>query len=173
MAQFSGIAVGAIAAGSVFVYAGITGRSVLSTIQQVVQGKSPVSTPKTQQILGGTTAGNVTNIPGVTANPGSPSGGTNAQNQALGKQMAAAYGWDTGAEWTALNNIVMSESGWSDTAANPTSNARGIAQNINGWSASYQEGNAQQQIAWLLSYIKGRYGDPIAAWGFHLANGWY
>jgi hypothetical protein len=87
--------------------------------------------------------------------------------------MAAAYGWGSGAEWTALNNIVMAESGWSDTAANSTSDARGIAQNINGWSSSYQEGNARQQIAWLLSYIKGRYGNPINAWQFHLANGYY
>ena len=43
-------------------------------------------------------------------------------------------------------------------AANPTSDARGIPQNINGWSAGYQPGNASQQIAWGLAYIAGRYG---------------
>jgi hypothetical protein len=87
--------------------------------------------------------------------------------------MAAAYGWDSGAEWTALNDVAMEESGWDANAANPSSDARGIAQNINGWSSNYQQGNAAQQIAWMLAYIKQRYGDPIAAQQFHLANNWY
>ena len=87
--------------------------------------------------------------------------------------MAAAYGWSTGDEWTALNNIVMAESGWDDEAANPASDARGIAQNISGWGPGYEAGNAAEQIAWLLSYIKSRYGDPINAWIFHQANGYY
>ena len=109
--------------------------------------------------------------------PVKPSGGNpskaNSANQQLGQQMAAQFGWDKGDEWTALNNVVMRESGWDATAANPTSDARGIAQNINGWSASYQEGNAQQQISWLLNYIHGRYGTPQAAWQHEINYGWY
>jgi hypothetical protein len=91
----------------------------------------------------------------------------------MGRMMATAYGWGMGAEWTALNNIVMAESGWSATVVNPGSTASGIAQNIAGFGPGYQSGNAPQQIAWLLKYIKSRYGTPEKAWAFHLANGWY
>jgi hypothetical protein len=74
------------------------------------------------------------------------------------------------------------ESGWDAEAANPTSNARGIAQNINGWSPSYQPGNWQQQIQWGLNYIDntstqgpggGPYGSPCAAWSHEQGTGWY
>lgn len=171
----NGVALGAVAAGAVFVYASVKGKSVLASVQAVVAGKSPSTAAPANLITPAPVAPGTAAAAGapVTAAGGSPSGGSNAANQALGKLMAAAYGWATGAEWTALNNLVMSESGWDDQAANPTSNARGIAQNINGWSAGYQAGNASQQIAWLLSYVKSRYGDPIAAWNFHLANNWY
>jgi hypothetical protein len=176
----NGVALGAVAAGAVFVYASAKGKSVLSSVQAIVAGNSPSTAAAANTITapavagaGGAAAAGAAAGAGVTATGGSPSGGSDAANEALGRLMAAAYGWGAGAEWTALNNIVMSESGWDANAANPTSDARGIAQNINGWSASYQAGNASQQIAWLLSYIKGRYGDPINAWAFHLANGWY
>ncbi len=102
----------------------------------------------------------------------SASGGS---NEALANSMAASgYGW-TGVQATCLDDLWTEESGFSAYAANPTSEARGIPQNINGWSANYQPGNASQQIAWGLSYIAGRYGNPCAAWTFersHVPN-WY
>ena len=96
-------------------------------------------------------------------------------NVALGQEMASAYGWGSGAEWTCLDELWTHESGWSATAANPSSDARGIPQNINGWSAGYQYGNARQQIAWGLAYIQGRYGTPCAAWAFEMSHypNWY
>ena len=96
-------------------------------------------------------------------------------NVALGQQMASAYGWGSGAEWTCLDELWTHESGWSATAANPSSDARGIPQNINGWSAGYQYGNARQQIAWGLAYVQGRYGTPCAAWAFEMSHypNWY
>jgi hypothetical protein len=171
----NGVALGAVAAGAVFLYASVKGKSVLSSVQAIVAGKSPSTAAAANAITPApaVTAGTGTAAGAVAAAGGSPAGGSDAANQALGRLMAAAYGWSTGAEWTALNNIVMAESGWDDEAANPASDARGIAQNISGWSASYPAGNAALQIAWLLSYIKSRYGDPVAAWAFHLANGWY
>jgi hypothetical protein len=111
-------------------------------------------------------------------NLGNPQGGTDAQNQALGKQMAAAqpFNW-TGSQWTALNNIVMAESGWNTHATNPTSGAYGIPQSLPGSKmasagADWQT-DARTQIAWMLEYIRSRYGTPLIAWSFHLANGWY
>ncbi len=96
-------------------------------------------------------------------------------NEALANQMAASgYGW-TGALDTCLVDLWTHECGFYAYAANPTSNARGIPQNINGWSASYQPGNASQQITWGLNYIAGRYGNPCAAWAFEMSHypNWY
>ena len=96
-------------------------------------------------------------------------------NEALANQMAASgYGW-TGSQLTCLDELWTHESGFSAYAANPASNARGIPQNINGWSANYQRGNARQQVAWGLFYIKGRYGSPCAAWSFEMSHSpnWY
>ena len=101
--------------------------------------------------------------------------GSGFSNEQLANSMAASgYGW-TGSQATCLDELWTQESGFDAYAANPTSDARGIPQNINGWSAGYQPGNASQQIAWGLEYIAGRYGSPCAAWAFetsHVPN-WY
>jgi hypothetical protein len=94
-----------------------------------------------------------------------------SSNVATGQRMAAAYGW-VGAQWSCLDALWTRESGWSAYAANPTSDARGIPQNINGWTA-YAPGDAPAQIAWGLSYIRGRYGDPCTAWSHETTDGWY
>jgi len=98
-----------------------------------------------------------------------------SSNEALANRMAASgYGW-TGIQASCLDDLWTEESGFSAYAANSTSDARGIPQNIDGWSAGYQPGDAAQQITWGLSYISGRYGNPCAAWSFetsHVPN-WY
>jgi resuscitation-promoting factor RpfB len=103
------------------------------------------------------------------------SAGSGSSNEQLANSMAASgYGW-TGSQGTCLDELWTEESGFDAYAANPASDARGIPQNINGWSADYQPGNASQQIAWGLNYIAGRYGNPCAAWAFersHVPN-WY
>ncbi len=109
----------------------------------------------------------------VTAAPGLS--GSPAANEALANSMATSgYGW-TGSQITCLDELWTEESGFSADAANPTSDARGIPQNISGWSAGYQEGNAAQQIRWGLSYIAGRYGSPCAAWAHEKSTSpnWY
>jgi hypothetical protein len=103
---------------------------------------------------------------------GAMGAGAYANYQALGQQMAALYGWGTGSEWTALNNVVMRESGWNPTAQNPTSSAYGIAQNIGG-RAGYPDPSPAGQIQWLLTYIAKAYGDPLRAWSHELRYGWY
>ena len=106
---------------------------------------------------------------------GNPAGTSAKSNQALGQRMAAAAGW-TGAQWTALNNIVMAESDWSTTASNP-SGAYGIPQALPGSKMASAGANwrtsAATQIKWMLGYIKSTYGNPVNAWNFHLAHGWY
>jgi hypothetical protein len=100
-----------------------------------------------------------------------PGGGAPAANAALAKQMMPA--WASGAEWAAWNAVAMMESGWNAHAANPTSSARGIAQNISGWGPGYQEDNPASQISWMISYIRSRYGDPIGALAHENAYHWY
>lgn len=91
------------------------------------------------------------------------------KNVALGKKMAAAYGW-TGSNWTALYKLWMGESGWRHWADNPNSDAYGIPQamsNIHKETATAAWRNSpEKQIAWGLKYIKGRYGTPSKAWSF-------
>ena len=55
-AKISGVGAAAIGAGSVFLYAGIKGKSVLAVIQGVVQGKSPASAPQVNPISDTTAA---------------------------------------------------------------------------------------------------------------------
>lgn len=96
-------------------------------------------------------------------------GGTPSQNVALGRVMAAQYGW-TGYEWQALYELWNHESGWSQYANNPTSDACGIPQRMNDCAEGY---DPRVQIAWGLAYIKGRYGAPSAALGHLRRNNWY
>lgn len=109
-------------------------------------------------------------------------GGSPAANQALGKKMAAAYGW-TGSEWSALNWIVEAESGWVTTIHNGgglgyvPGLAYGIPQALPGTKMASAgadwKTNPATQIKWMLGYIRSTYGDPIRAKAFHEANGWY
>lgn len=100
-----------------------------------------------------------------------------AANQQLGRKLAAGYGWGTGAQWDALNQIAMAESGWCQAATNPGSGAYGIPQALPGskmaTAGSDWRTNPSTQIKWMLQYIKQRYGNPVNAWNFHKANGFY
>jgi len=146
--------------------------------------KANVQWPKLQPSLPATGQGTV-----KTSTSGGGSGGKSGSNpmpkstsdqanQKLGQQMAAAapYNW-TGAQWTALNNIVMAESGWDSTIVNQSSGAYGIPQALPGSkmasAGSDWKTNPRTQIKWMLLYIKQRYGTPERAWQFHLAHGWY
>jgi phage-related protein len=107
---------------------------------------------------------------------GGPGGGAPAANAALGKRLAAAYGWGSGAQWNALNALVMSESGWNNNAQNPTSTAYGIGQFLNStWAGvgATKTSNPTAQIQAMLRYIKQRYGSATAAWSFKRSHNWY
>lgn len=132
---------------------------------------------------GPSTSGSGSSGSGSTKGNNPPGGGTAAQNQALGKQLAAQWGW-TGAQWVALNNIVMAESSWVTNVSNggghgyegPTV-AYGIPQALPGSKmasagADWQT-NPRTQIIWMLGYIKSTYGTPVQAWAFHLSHGYY
>ena len=103
-------------------------------------------------------------------------------NRELGKRMAAAMGWE-GEQWTALDRLWgVLEGSWDENLPNLAgSGAYGIAQALpsSKYPAAGQPGappgiqKARAQIGWGLRYIKDRYGDPVSAVAFRLANNYY
>jgi hypothetical protein len=102
-------------------------------------------------------------------------------NVALGRRLAAGYGWGSGPQWDCLDALWERESGWSNTAENGQSGAYGIAQALgHGPTDQYPAGPANPpvsspsaQIRWGLGYIAARYGTPCAAWAHEEADSWY
>lgn len=180
----SGAALAAILAGSAFLYAGIKGKSITSSLQNLIKGQSPatatsafgISTPAEPAAAGDFTQ------PSDVAGNLAPGGGTNKANRALAQLMAAGYGW-TGAEWAALDHGWGTlESGFNNQIYSggqvggpyKPNKAYGIPQALGHGpdGAPYPAGNganppgaggtssAADQIAWGLAYIKGKYGKP-------------
>lgn len=174
MAAKSGVSVfgvGLLLAGGTLAYSGLKGKGIASSFQSLIQGVSPASADTSAAIQ---TVGNATdNTATATVAPGT--------NQALGQMLAASYGWSSGQQWDDLVSLWNRESGWNNTADNPSSHAYGIAQALP--STKYplagrppSEGgasDARTQIEWGLSYIQSRYGTPSAAWAHETSIGWY
>ena len=167
----SGLGVGILTVGGFFVYTGIENVTVLDGLRQILRGQPITKGAQTSTNLSPTdiaSAANSATAIGNASNAPPPVGPI--QNYA--KAGLAAYGWSN--QWAAFNSLVMSESGWNPYATNPTSGAYGIPQALpasklpGGTNSTYQ-----QQIDWMLAYIKSRYGSPSAAWAFHLKNNWY
>jgi hypothetical protein len=97
-------------------------------------------------------------------------------NAATVQRVAGNYGWGSGAEWNALYNVIMRESGFRNTAQNPTSTAYGMFQFLDSTWAGYGTAKTSdplfQSVAGL-SYIKQRYGDPLGAYRHEQQFGWY
>lgn len=103
-------------------------------------------------------------------------GGTPAQNQALGRAMCLDAGF-SGSQCADLIKLWQKESGWNHKAYNGGSGAAGIPQALPGSKmasvASDWRTNPRTQITWGLNYIKGRYGNPSAAWAHSVSYNWY
>lgn len=175
--RVNGFSLAYTATGAVVLWSGIRGWSISETFKNLLSGKTPSASTETISTTAADTAPAGTSGGGAaTAAGGNPGTAAEKANQATGKLMAAAYGWSTGTEWTALNNVVMAESGWNNLAQNPTSTAYGIFQFLDTTWASTgyaKSSNPVTQIAAGLKYVKQRYGDPVKAWQFHQANGYY
>jgi hypothetical protein len=96
--------------------------------------------------------------------------------QAYAEQfMLSRYNWGS-AQFSCLLPLWERESGWETTAAN-SSGAYGIPQADPGsMMASFGSDwrtDFKVQIAWGLSYIAGRYGNPCNALSHEYADGWY
>ena len=172
MAKIDGPGLAAVSVGLVFIYGGVKGYSPIKAFENIITGKNPNENQSNTSLVnssgsnGSSSGGNVAN----------PTSNTAAANQATAKQLATNMGhsdWTTGQEWSDWVALWNQESSWSITAANPTSTARGIAQNLQGYGPDYLEGNAVSQITWGINYIAQRYGNPSVAEAHEKANNWY
>lgn len=162
--KLNGVALATTGTGALLLYAAITGKSVLKSLQSIVGGQSPALLPGSYPISGqGSVVGG--QVAGQSANTGvaSPSA-----YQAYAFGQFAKYGWGSDQQ-APLVSLWNQESNWNPNAKNPSSGAAGIPQDITG----NMHGGWKGQIDWGLQYIKGRYGTPAMAWAHEQANNWY
>jgi hypothetical protein len=92
----------------------------------------------------------------------------------IARALLPAYGFSSD-QFSCLDSLYMSESGWRIDADNPTSSAYGIPQaltEMHDLPADYMT-SAESQIRWGLEYIQDAYGTPCSAWSFKSSHGWY
>ncbi|HYO38542.1 MAG TPA: lytic transglycosylase domain-containing protein [Nocardioidaceae bacterium] len=101
---------------------------------------------------------------------------TGRDPRTIARALLPGFGFD-GSQFSCLDALYVSESGWDVHADNPTSSAYGIPQALPGEKMAAAgpdwEDDAATQIRWGLGYIKARYGTPCSAWSFKQGNNWY
>ncbi|WP_054814887.1 transglycosylase SLT domain-containing protein [Nocardia arizonensis] len=94
------------------------------------------------------------------------------------KNAMSPVGWNTGPQWSALDELVSHESSWNPTAQNPSSTAYGLFQFLDqtwGTVGGSKTSDPYLQAVYGQRYISQRYGDPSKAWSFWQAQNphWY
>jgi hypothetical protein len=172
----NGPAATATGVGVLLLYGAVKNESFLAVVKDVITGKQPPSSGPADITAAASSTGSSGGGSSVTAAGAAPT--TVSGNVALGKMMAAQRGW-TGAQWNALYDLWVEESGWRTTAQNPTSPAYGIPQADPGdkmaSAGADWRTNPATQIKWGLDYIAGSYGDPVHAYAFENSHTphWY
>lgn len=170
-----------IVAGTLVLISGIKGATITATIKSALSGSlNPPDTETVSWTSGQQGNASTSTASATGAASGAVTSGSASAAQSYAQSQLSKYGWDS-SQWPYLQELWQRESGWSNTADNPTSGAYGIAQALP--STKYplagrppSEGgssDAQAQIDWGMAYIKGRYGTPQMAWAHEEANGWY
>lgn len=101
---------------------------------------------------------------------------TSQDPRTIARAMLSDFGFGDD-QFSCLDSLYMSESGWNTHADNPSSSAYGIPQALPGSKMASAgpdwETNAATQIKWGLEYIKSSYGTPCGAWSFKQGHNWY
>jgi hypothetical protein len=101
---------------------------------------------------------------------------THRDPRAIARAMLPQFGFSAD-QFSCLDSIYTSESGWNPHADNPTSSAYGIPQALPGSKMASAgpdwANNPATQIRWGLGYIKSKYGSPCGALSFREGHGWY
>ena len=180
-----GFALGAVLAGSVFLYAAFTGKSVLKSVQAVVQGRTPANTPAAHPISGtpGSQTGGPAPAAGYSIATNIPAGqGSYGSTAALQKLWTDNGGPQDTAAFAAA--VAIAESGGSATvtSSNPDGGTNvGVFQlDTKGVGSGYsvaelQDANLNTQIT-IMATDGGtnwsQWGDPVtAAVGYHYTPG--
>ena len=133
---------------------------------------SPIEKPNKKRFVKSKPKRHTKHISRSSSREASPTG----RNQRIGKQLAAARGWD-GEQWNCLRNLWIKESGWSTRSSNSSGTAWGIPQALPGSKmakfGSDWRTNPATQIKWGLHYIDNRYGSPCSAWSHWQNHNWY
>lgn len=160
--------------GALLLWSGVRGRNWSQSLRDLIAGKKLPATQSNPIISAPNSGSSVSPVSGGINVPISAL--SKGKNVALGKTLAAAYGW-VGTQFSDLNALWTRESGWNNRAQNPSSGAYGIPQSLPaskmGALANPPLSSAAAQIRWGLKYIKQRYGSPSAAWAHEESNGWY
>jgi hypothetical protein len=145
--------------------AAVAGRSTGTPAVSRSMQRSPVDATKAKA-LDQASGGQVTATENV----------TRRDPRTIAKAMLAGSGFGAD-QFSCLDSIYASESGWNVHADNPSSSAYGIPQALPGSKMSSAgadwHDNAATQIKWGLGYIKARYGSPCSALSFRQGHGWY
>lgn len=156
---------GILGVGGIFLYKSVTGSSFSSIVQGRPNGATGTAASAASAGVGG--------LGQALAGASSSAGSVTTQDLA---SIGSAFGW-TGSQISDWMGVINKESGGRLTAQNPTSNAYGIAQFINGPSEYYSYGGnpntTQGQLTAMANYIKQRYGTPSAALAHENSAGWY
>ena len=89
------------------------------------------------------------------------------------EQVVAKWGVE---QWSYYKDLINRESGWRNTAQNPTSTAYGIHQFLNAtWAGvgCIKTSEYKTQIDCGIKYIEQRYKTPLNSIIFHNENNWY
>lgn len=186
--EVSGVALAAIGGGAVLAYGGLTGRSPLKVVQQVIQGSAPATAPSTA-LPRPAPSGSGGGGGGQPGGGGHPVSGNDVHR--IFQRTAAQFGWGSGAQWQALNALEMQEAGYQPRVVNSIG-AMGLAQALNHGTAhtagtlgnaygnqglsdaqnrAANSGDPAMQSLWMMRYIRGRYRDPITAWNGDASRG--
>src|SRR5271154_4889000 len=167
MPKFDGVGLGLTIAGGILLWSGVQNVTVKGVLESLAKGAVPSKGPAETFASAPASASSSATAPTGDTSASSASAAT---NQAIARVLAAPYGWSTGQEWADLVSLWNRESGWSNTVANASSGALGIAQALGHGAAgtagslgneypsqAANNGDASAQISWGLDYIKDTY----------------
>lgn len=177
-----GLGLGAVLAGSVFLYAAFTGKSVLRSVQAVVQGKSPAGTPQANPIAAGSQTGGSAPTAGYSIATNIPAGKGSYSQAGVAQLWVNNGGPSDTADFAA--RVAMAESGGSATvtSSNPDGGTNvGIFQlDTKGVGSGYsvqelQDANLNTQVTIMATHGGTDWtywADPVtAAVGNHYTPG--
>lgn len=153
----NGIALGSVLAGSLFLYAGITGKNIPAAARAVISGQSPASVPQANPIAG-------TPNPIGTPGPGGTAGGRGGGSGGSGwsAAMLGAGGWpQTQANINSVNSWQAREGGGGQNNPLNTTQAMPGATDFNSVGVKNYPSVAEGVRATVITLNNGLYGDIV------------